>query len=218
MPEGIMNGKEWNEKGTEHLLAKQYDDAMECFMKAEGNYFAMYNLACMHYFGDGTERDPDQALGWFIKASEAGDAEAASRAGTLLSGKEVSNPDARKAYACFLSAAERGSLSGMGNLAMCLLEGRGCEKDIETGLQWMEKASRLGNGIASLKLGGFAEEGIYLEKDPAKAAEYYRRGVQQKYAPAAERLAALYELGKGVPKDPAYAAELRKDAETMTED
>ncbi len=211
---GKMKGQELNEKATEYLIQKDYGNAMKYYLAAseEGNWLAMYNIACMHYFGDGTPRDPEKALAWFLKASEAGDPEAASRAGTILLSEEGMK-DPERAFACFLKAAEAGSLSGMGNAAVCLLEGTGTVQDTEAGLAWMEKASSKGNGIASLKMGEFFENGTYVSKDEKKAAEYYLRGLNQKYAPAIEKMAALYEEGRGVEKNPAKAAELRKLAE-----
>lgn len=209
-----MKGSELNEKATEYLMQKDYENAMKYYLAAseEGNWLAMYNIACMNYFGDGVTRDPEKALEWFLKASEAGDPEAASRAGTILLSEEGMK-DPERAFACFLKAAEAGSLSGMGNAAVCLLEGTGTAQDTEAGLAWMEKASSRGNGIASLKMGEFFESGTYVQKNEKKAAEYYSRGKEQKYAPAIEKLADLYEAGRGVEKDPVKASELRKLAE-----
>ncbi|MCR4951291.1 MAG: sel1 repeat family protein [Solobacterium sp.] len=216
----MMNGKELNEKATEYLMNHDYDKAMEYYLSAaeEGNWLAMYNIACMYYFGDGPERNVREALAWFLKAAECGDPEAASRAGTLqLSEPEVR--DEQKAFACFLKAAEHGSLSGMGNLALCFLEGTGTEQNIEEGLAWMEQASAKGNGIASLKMGEYFESGTYVPSDEKKAAEYYERGMKQRYAPAIEKLAKLYEEGRGVAQDRTRAEELRKLAsETPDED
>ena len=80
-----MNGKEYTEKATEYLLKKEYDKAMEYYLKAsdEGYYFAMYNIACMYYFGDGVEKDDQKAFSWYLKAYEHGDAEAGNRVGVM---------------------------------------------------------------------------------------------------------------------------------------
>lgn len=211
-----MNGEQWNQKGNEYLVKQEFGLAMDAFQTAaeEGNYFAMYSIACMYYFGDGVEKDDRQALIWYEKAAEHGDSEAMDRAGSMrLSGLGCSKDEA-EAYRCYLKSAMNGSLSGMGHAGLCLLKGIGTKINRTEGLYWLEQASSKGNGIASVELGDY-----YLsQKDIPKGIAYLKRGTEQKYAPAFLRLAELYEAGTLVERDCSYAEKLREMAETAEEE
>ena len=215
-----MNGQELNDLATQYLGEKNYDQARKYYLLAadEGNYLAMYNLACMYYFGDGVEKDDAKAFQWYRKATENGDMEAANRVGIMYQQGIGTDRDDRQAFAFFLRSAEGDSLSGQANLGFCYLLGKGTEKDVEKGLYWMNRASEGGNGIASVELGNDCREGIYQPRNYAEAQRYYRRGMEQRYAPAYLCLAEMYELGLGVDPDPAYASELRKQAESVPDE
>lgn len=75
-----MLATEYTKIGTEHLKKEEYEKALENYLKASdlGDFYAMYNIACMYYFGDGVAKNDTQALKWYEKASQAGDAEASS--------------------------------------------------------------------------------------------------------------------------------------------
>lgn len=80
-----MKAKEYTKQGTEHLKKEEYDLAMENYLKASdlGDYYAMYNIACMYYFGDGVEKNDTRALQWYEKAGDAGDPEGNNRAAIM---------------------------------------------------------------------------------------------------------------------------------------
>ncbi len=207
----------WNEKGSEYLVKKDYEQAMRCFREADarGNYYAMYNLACMYYFGDGVEKDERTALTWYRRAFEHGDPEAASRVGVMLEQGIGTQQDEEAAFRAYLASAEMGSLSGMANAGRCYMEGIGIRTNRRKGLEWLEKASELGNGVASVMLGRLCLTDGAPEYDRARAARCFQRGVEQEYAPAARMLADLYEQGIGVGRDSEKAAALRRRAEEM---
>ncbi|BET21475.1 hypothetical protein RGT18_10630 [Solobacterium moorei] len=179
----------------------------------------MYNIACMYYFGDGVEKNDTLAFEWYKKAAQHQDPEAANRVGVMLENGIGCSADAEQAYRYYVQSADLGSLSGMANLSLCMLEGKGCEKDIPKGLLWMDKASVKGNGIASTLMGDYYQEGKYVVQDYLQAATYYERGMQQKYAPAIFKLAKMYEYGYGITKDLHKSKELEQLAkDTPDED
>jgi len=216
-----MNGKEYNELATQHLLQKDYENARRYYLLAseQGEYLAMYNLACMYYFGDGVERDEAAAFSWYQKAGQHGDPEALNRVGVMLENGIGVEKNPAEAFAAYRKSAELGSLSGLANTGFAYLEGKGVQTDWEAGLRYLELASERGNGIASLALGDSYRNGQWgLSPEAVRARGYYERGMQQKYAPAIERLAELYDAGEGVERDPIKAAELRRLAENTTEE
>ena len=61
------------------------------------------------------------------------------------------------------------------------------------------------HAYAQYFLGRMYAQGQGVDKDPAKAAEWYRKAAEQGVADAQYRLGALYETGEGVPLDQEYA-------------
>ena len=61
-----------------------------------------------------------------------------------------------------------------------------------------------------------AMDGVPL--DYSKAAEWYQRAAQQKYAPAVQELGYLYEQGLGVQKDPLRGLNLQREASGLGDD
>jgi TPR repeat protein len=71
-----------------------------------------------------------------------------------------------------------------------------------------------GNPDAQFRVGAQFELGAHVTKDPAQAAEWYRKAADQGFAQAQHSLGVLYELGNGVPANSTMAAQwYRKAAE-----
>lgn len=66
-------------------------------------------------------------------------------------------------------------------------------------------AAKAGNAEAQNELGDRYLRGAGVDRDAAKAADWYRKAADQGYAPAQSMLGVLYLRGNGVPKDPAQA-------------
>lgn len=177
-------------EGNSALLNKDYKLAISLFRKASklGSYLAMYNIACMHYFGDGFLVNKRLAYKWFSLASENGDVEATNRLGELKEAGIGCLKDKQLALKLYKKAAKGGSLSAMYNLGKLYLENN---IDNTKGLNWLKRAAELGNGKASLYLGNY-----YLaKKDIKKAYAYFVLGRKQKYSPALKCLIELKEKG-----------------------
>ena len=212
MPQIEMAVSELTQRGEQAIAEGKFAEAMELLMRAAetGDYFAMYDIACMYYFGDGVKKDDEAAFSWYKNAAEHGDPEAANRVAIMLSGGIGCEKNAVAAFDWYRRSAEAGSLSGMANYGVQLLKGNCRSQDVPAGLMWLDRASEGGNGIASELLGDYCVNGSYGPADPVKAAAYYERGVEQKYAPPVRKLAEMYEAGCGLPKDTKKAAELEK--------
>jgi len=80
--------------------------------------------------------------------------------------------------------------------------GRGLEKDIQQGVDWIKKSAELGYPDAQLLLGFIYLEGEYGEKkDEGKAKKWVQKAANQGLADAENGLGYMYLYGKGVPKD-----------------
>ena len=171
----------------------------------------------MYYFGDGVKKDYEIALEWFIKASKQGDMEAANRVACMYEEGIGAKKNINKAFEYYTLSATK-SLSGMANLGFCYLDAKGTSQDIEKGIEWLDKASKLGNGVASKVLSEYYYNGNYVEKDLNKCYEYLEKGYKQKYQPAIYELARFYEDGIVVEKDLAKSKELIKYADELVID
>src|SRR5947209_20159967 len=69
----------------------------------------------------------------------------------------------------------------------------------------LAKASA-GNAAAEFRVGAQYELGAHVQKDLAKAAEWYLKAADKGYPQAQHSLGVLYELGYGVRDDDATAA------------
>jgi TPR repeat protein len=84
-----------------------------------------------------------------------------------------------------------------------LLFGRGTAKDEAAARPVLERACGASDAEACRLVGGF------LERDPARAADYDRRACDGGNGTACDSLALHFEKGDGVPRDLPRAAELR---------
>jgi TPR repeat protein len=118
--------------------------------------------------------DPALALRYFDKGVELGSAEAAVGAGAVLAvaGKH------ERARRYFALGAERGSVGGSVNLALCWVNGRGGPKDPEEAVRLLEavEAKRRTPQLCRF-LARCYREGVGAAKSPALAAEWEERAL-----------------------------------------
>lgn len=75
-----------------------------------------------------------------------------------------------------------------------------------------EDAAQAGDPAAQRNLGLMYLNGVGVLRDPATAADWFRRAADQDFAPAAANLADLYLKGNGVEADPERAFRYMKQA------
>lgn len=129
-------------------------------------------------------------------AAEAGDAEAQSKLGFLLTeGKSVTR-NYSEAIVWLRKAADQGSMSGQYNLACAYLNGSGVKEDSTEALRWFVKAAEQGSPHAEFQIGLiYEDEGNFRE-----AAKWYLRAAEKGNTDAQVMLGGLYVDGKGVAK------------------
>lgn len=94
-------------------------------------------------------------------------------------------------------------------------------KDIQSGIEYLERAGNLGYGVAYFTLGQIyspISPFQFDHKDPVKSMEYFNKVPEDAISPALlSEMAQFYEQGLGVEKDEAKAQELYAKAKEMTE-
>jgi TPR repeat protein len=116
-----------------------------------------------------------EAFAWFNKAAAQGHLMALNMVGRCYDLGWGVAADKGRATECFRVAAERGLDWAMYNYATALALGEGVAEDRPAALAWFEQAAALGNAKAINHVGSFHEDGWVVERDLAKAAEYYAR-------------------------------------------
>jgi TPR repeat protein len=115
---------------------------------AEGGYFrGQYNHAAM-LAAQGRARE---AAGWYGKAAEGGTLEIRRRIGRELLGGELPDLHAVGLRALAL-ACEGGEASDFVHYGRVLLHGFHCRQDVETGVDWLRRAAKLGHEGAAEEL------------------------------------------------------------------
>ena len=116
--------------------------------------------------------------------------------------------DRERAAGYYMRAAEKGSAKGMYLVGRGLLSGDGFPKDVEKGIEWLERSARSGCLEAMTYLGVHYELGWDgLPKDDKKGFEFHLMGAELGDAESQFSVGFCFQIGKGVEKDMAKAAE-----------
>lgn len=160
------------------------------------------------------QRDYAQAVAWFRKAAEQGNAEAQYSMGVLYAdGKGVSR-DHYQAALWYHKAAEQGYARAQYYLADTYYSGRDVSQDYSQAAYWYGQAAEQGHAESQNMLGFLYEHGRGVAQSHVQAAHWYQKAADQGYRTGQHNLGLLYYNGKGVNQDYAKAAELfRKAAE-----
>lgn len=71
-----------------------------------------------------------------------------------------------------LAKAENGDVEAMLYVAQCLINGSGCDKDQDAGVDWYKKAAEQGNSWAMLQLGCY-----YEYRDACEAVKWFKKAM-----------------------------------------
>lgn len=148
------------------------------------------------------------AVDWYRRAAEAGDAVAMGNLGVMYEHGTGVGQSTEEAMAWYRRAAEAGNAIAMTNLGLAYANARGVPQDYEAARSWYRRAAEAGDTLAMVNLGGMYLEGIGVEADAAEAARWFEMGAADGDPTATSALAALRGLGVGVSKDTARSLAL----------
>jgi TPR repeat protein len=131
---------------------------------AKGDANGMYALATLHFAGEGTSQNTQQAIHWFRKAAEQGHRLAMLALSNLLfEGDDQKLQD--EAFKWLKAAAEKGEPTAQIWLGNYYLDGhQALGKDIMVGRDWLIKAARSDKKIA--KIAQFDLAMSYISEEP----------------------------------------------------
>lgn len=118
-----------------------------------GDVAAMRNLGHLYRWGQGVERDIQQAMHWYRRAAETGFARAqANLAAIYLQGDDGVSIDYAEAHKWFEAAARQGHAVAQYNLGLMYELGLGVEKNEAIALGWYNNAAKTGQPDALERL------------------------------------------------------------------
>ncbi|UUZ51574.1 sel1 repeat family protein [Massilia sp. B-10] len=107
----------------------------------------------MYMEGIGVGKDEGEALRWYKRAADQGNAIAAlNLAENYLEGRGAP-ADSTIAASWFRKAADQGQVTAMRQFALMVLSGDGVRTDAKAGVDWLNKAANMGDGEAQFVLG-----------------------------------------------------------------
>lgn len=149
--------------------------------------------------GDGLPKDFDQAVYWYKKAAERGNAKAQHSLGTLLIyGQE--KPDYQQAAPWLMKAAQQDHPKAIYEWARLQILGRGTPVDMKSGFALMNKAAKMSVPAAQYQMGRIYQNSEFVTPDLEIAAKWFREAAYQGAAQAQYELGKAYYFGHGVEK------------------
>ena len=157
--------------------------------KASSTAEALLNYEKGTYFDDKGEYE--EAVKWYRKAAEQGDANAQCNLGNCYfngTGVPQSYSDAVKWYR---KAAEQGDTDAQCWLGICYYNGHGVPQSYSDAVKWYSKSAEQGNAAAQCNLGICYESGLGVSCSKSEAAKWYRKAAEQGQQDAKDALKRL---------------------------
>jgi len=200
----MTSGNEGDTRRAQEMLEKQAVKDPQVAGRILGEAFLLGRLT--------KNPAPDTAVGWWKKASEAGDVPSMNFLARFYEG-QMGFPEKRdttKAMEFYRAAATKGDATAMVNLASRLLTGEEGLRDEKKGREWITKAIAVGEPAAYFALGDFLEN---IKEDPKAALEQYEKGAEAGQVGCMLRAANLLVNGsEGIEKNIKRGTELNEKA------
>jgi len=187
------------------------------------------------YLWIGKDKDGQEVIKWFMKASDQGYAPAQTNLGYCYDHGVGLDRDEKEACRLYALAASQGYAQAQFNLSICYYSGKGVDaKDNSESMKWVRLAVAQNNTHALIRLGNLYQhidhnndgDGALVEKDYAEALRLYR--IAAKHSDSIQgggnnidinddghacddgrfNVAACYEHGVGVEMDPTEAIKM----------
>ena len=150
---------------------------------------------------DGVERDYSEAVSWYRRAADQGQATAQAYLGFMYSrGRGVDRND-QEAARWYRRSAEQGHPLGQNNLGVMYGAGRGVSRDDTVAVSWYRRAAEQGHALGQNNLAVRYRDGRGVSRNSEEAVRWFRRSAEQGHAGAQNNLGVMYDTGQGVRED-----------------
>ena len=142
----------------------------------------------------------DEAVRWYRKAADQGDANAQSNLGWMYRNGYGVPQSYDEALRWYRKAVEQGHANAQNNLGWMYQNGYGVPQSNDEAVTWYRKAADKGHANAQNNLGVMYRDGYGVPQSYDEALRWYRKAADQGNATAQFNLGRMYEIGKGVPQ------------------
>ncbi len=144
--------------------------------------YATQNLSPEEQYHKGNEfgkaGDFRQAVEWYRKAAEKGNASAQCNLGFCYENGIGIGEDKKEAVRWYRKAAEQGSAVAQSNLGLCYTKGYGVEKSEEEAICWYRKSAEQGNVAAQFFLSSCYRRGSGIKEDKEEALRWWNKAYE----------------------------------------
>lgn len=197
---GLVSAAVAGEKSASRHQSWNIDSLQEDALK--GNADAQYRLAVAFSIGEGVPQSNYEAMRWYLRAADGGNANAQHALGSIYQvGAYGATRDISRAYYWYRKAAEQGFMDSMITIGNMLWTGENGLKDYKQAVTWFTKAAEKGDIDSQATLGIAYRDGLGVEIDYTEAAMWLKKAATQGHPGAQFSLGMMYSVGKGVPQD-----------------
>ena len=144
-----------------------------------GNTKAQLQMGLAYEFGQGTDKNIENAMHWYRIAADKGDPVAQTDLGYLYETGGNGPGNLGEAAKWYLRAAVSGLSRAKFNLGVLYLEGNGFQRSDEEAAHWISEAANDGCPRAILALSYLYANGRGVPLDPRKALELRRKAAKK---------------------------------------
>lgn len=178
-----------------------------------GDAAAQYQMALVHFHGDGVKQDHGESMRWARMAAEQGVPGAMNLIGNMYKDGLGVPKDAALGVDWHRRAADNFDQHGLRNLGNDYLNGTAAvAADPAKAFAYLRQSAEMQNVDAQAQIAGMYMEGEGVGADDTQAMFWANRASRRGNTEGQRRMAALYRDGRGVPKDLARAARLVRAA------
>ena len=171
----------------------------------QDNPVAQVQYGRMYELGIGVKKNAPEAIKWYRKAAEKGDAQAQCALGqSYMEGEGVAQNKVT-AFKWYRKAAEQGLARGQMFLGYRYYHGKGTVQNYVEALKWWSKAAEQGQVESQHNLGWMYSSGEGVTRDLVESSKWYRKAAERNFLLSQFALAKIYAQGKGVNRDQAEA-------------
>lgn len=201
----IYSGEGMEDEEDRRFLDKEKSFSYLKMAAENGGDEALMRLGNLYYKGIGTKADPEKAEQCYRKAWDAGNTLAGTMLGLIYIYDHEDPESIKKGIAYLEQASREGDNNAFRELALCILYGRGVERNEELGLKVLKNlAEEEKEPLSMTAMGNWYMNQRNLEK----ALPYFKQA-SDLGEPAAEfALGYCYLSGTGVPRNLRKAQEL----------
>ena len=182
----------WMKKAVDKGCSNAKGDLDKLAVYIANNVEAQYNLGLLYFNGDGVPKDLKQAVSWFTKAAEKGDARAQYYLGNAYVLGEGVSKDLKQGFEWYSKAAEQGIAKAQYNVGLAYYQGQPVTKDLKKAFEWYSKAAEQEHIGAQMFLGLMYLAGEGVNQDDNKAFNLYKKAAEQGEAFAQYALGLMY--------------------------